>query len=135
MSEDPHIESWSNGIGTGSGANLSDLVRGRQKKPDPEREQRQIERDQFLADRGALAKELSESKFWDDLILPVLEILHEQYLEQAMSGDSEKMGGVKFARDFVTYLGGSHKLGQEAIHRIAVRQFGKKNVLPFRDSH
>ena len=50
-----------------------------------------------------------------------------------MGGDLEATGGEKFAEDLITYLGGCAQMGRKAIHRIAERQFGKGNVLPFEE--
>lgn len=112
---------------------LNDLVRGHPKAPTPEQAEHTIERDQFYAARGELIEKGVKSEFWTGAILPAIEELYDKYHDQMLAGDVQAMGGVKFAQDLLTYLGGYVQLRRKAIHRIAERQFGKGNVLPFEE--
>ena len=85
------------------------------------------------AARGELIEKGVKSEFCTGAILPAIEELYDKYHDQMLAGDVQAMGGVKFAQDLLTYLGGYVQLRRKAIHRIAERQFGKGNVLPFEE--
>jgi hypothetical protein len=112
---------------------LSDLVRGHQKRPDRKETEHNIQRDQFVAARGDLIEKCVKSEFWTGAIYPAIELLYDEYHANMLNGDVQAMGGVKFAEDLVTMLGGFAQMGRKAIHRISERNFGKGNVLPFEE--
>ena len=112
---------------------LNDMIRGHPKAPTPQQAEHTIERDQFIAARGELIEKLVKTDYWTGAILPAIEELYDKYHQARMGGDLEATGGEKFAEDLITYLGGCAQMGRKAIHRIAERQFGKGNVLPFEE--
>ena len=111
---------------------MTELVTGGP-KADKDEEERIAQRDQFLAGRGEVIEQGIQSDFWTQGVLPAIETLYDAYHERMLTGDLQAMGGVKFAQDLLNLLGGQAQMGRKAIHRIAERNFGKKNVLPFKD--
>lgn len=105
---------------------------------DPERLERRGEpdheaeaKDQIQAERADRLRRFVSGEaipgIWCLDLLPLLESVHGDCLNMALDGKSEALFGVKVVQDIVHRLGGTIKMGEAAMHRIAVRRLGGEN--------